>query len=119
VVEALAELVKNAAQTPGASRIDILASRAGEDLAVEVVDDGEGIPEDILFRVSEPFFSTRGRAGLGLTIARDAVEAAGGSLQLASRPGIGTRARIVLPAHRQDDADEQLEAGGDELTEEA
>jgi signal transduction histidine kinase len=64
-----------------------------------VEDEGEGIPPERLARVFEPFFTTRPEGtGLGLPVARRIVHAMGGELDVASRPGGGTRVTVVLPA---------------------
>lgn len=69
-------------------------------IVVEIRDNGCGIDADVLPRVFDPFFTTRGvgkGTGLGLTLARDIVNAHGGSLELDSEPGVGTTATIRLP----------------------
>ncbi len=112
LTDAVAELLHNASQAANATRIDVRASRQGEHVSIDVVDDGEGIPDDLLERVLEPFFSSRGRSGLGLSTARAAVEAGGGTLQLWSRPGIGTTVQLLLPAADPgDDAYDAFDAG--------
>jgi signal transduction histidine kinase len=103
--QAIAEVVRNASQAEGATRIDIRASRLGDEVLIEVADDGEGVADDLLPRVREPFFSTRGRAGLGLTSAGESIEAGGGTLQIWSRPGIGTTVQILLPSQILDEED--------------
>ncbi len=68
---------------------------------IEVSDDGPGMSPQVMARAGEPYFTTRagtGALGLGLFVARGIAEAHGGCLELESRPGEGTRARIVLPA---------------------
>jgi two-component system OmpR family sensor kinase len=72
-------------------------------LIVTVDDRGPGVPESDLPAIFEPFF--RGGAGvktagfgLGLAIARRAIEAHGGNIQAMNRPGGGLRVEIVLPA---------------------
>jgi signal transduction histidine kinase len=87
--------------------------RAGCELPVgtrvvvcEVEDTGRGIPADLLPRVFDPFFTTKAPgegAGLGLAVSRRIVEQLGGYLEISSRLGHGTRARVVLP--------ERIEAG--------
>ena len=69
---------------------------------VHVEDSGPGIPEDQMDSVFEPFRRLdhargRGGSGLGLTIARQAVEAHGGTITLSNRPEGGLRATVVLP----------------------
>jgi len=67
----------------------------------DVVDAGRGIPRDLLPRVFDPFFTTRSAGegiGLGLAVSRRMIEQLGGYVEISSRLGSGTRARVVLPA---------------------
>jgi CheY-like chemotaxis protein len=69
-------------------------------VAIELSDNGPGLPADQLDRIFEPFFDTRpiGRgSGLGLPVCRELVAAAGGSIAVDSAPGRGTTIRVVLP----------------------
>ena len=66
----------------------------------EIQDTGRGIPADLLPRVFDPFFTTKAPgegAGLGLAVSRRIVEQLGGYLEISSRLGHGTCARVVLP----------------------
>ncbi len=96
---AVLNLLLNALQaTPAGGSITVETSQEGEQLAIEVRDSGEGIAPDKLGRVFDVFFTMReGGTGLGLPIARRIIEEHGGALTLASRPGAGTTARILLP----------------------
>lgn len=74
----------------------------GKDRAVRVVfaDDGPGVPEEILDKIFEPFFSTKGEGkgtGLGLYISRNIILEHDGVISAASREGAGTRFTIALP----------------------
>jgi two-component system NtrC family sensor kinase len=67
---------------------------------VEIQDCGRGIPEDLLARVFDPFFTTKPEGqgvGLGLAVVYGIVEAHGGTIELSSKPGKGTTARVILP----------------------
>ncbi len=76
----------------------------GAALVIRVRDEGPGIPEEELERVFEPFYrleSSRNRdtggSGLGLSIARDVIQAHGGSLILQNLPVRGLEAIVSLP----------------------
>ena len=67
---------------------------------IEVEDNGVGIPEDVLPNIFDPFFTTKGPdkgTGLGLSVSRSIVEEFGGTVQIRSTPGEGTKATICLP----------------------
>ena len=71
---------------------------AADFLVVEVEDDGPGIPEDVLPRLFEPYFSTKtSGTGLGLAICKRAVEDLGGSIAVRSAAGKGTTVTVRLP----------------------
>jgi signal transduction histidine kinase/CheY-like chemotaxis protein len=68
--------------------------------AITVSDDGSGMPDDVVARVFEPFFSTkreRGGTGLGLSMVRWFAEQAKGNVRIASRVGHGTTVTLSLP----------------------
>jgi len=68
-------------------------------------DEGSGISERDLGRLTEPFFTTRtdaGGTGLGLSISRSIVERHGGSMRFESQLGSGTTVTIRVPAIRQE-----------------
>jgi signal transduction histidine kinase len=68
---------------------------------VLVEDNGKGIAEEHLPRIFDPFFTTKpvGQGtGLGLAIAHQIVEQHGGLIRVASKPGVGTRFLVALPA---------------------
>ena len=98
----LLNLLKNAAEAMEAARggrIEVEARGEGERVVVEVRDEGkglDGVDREQLFR---PFFTTKeGGTGLGLVIARSAMEAAGGTLALRPREDRqGAVARVELP----------------------
>lgn len=73
---------------------------AGPYVAIEVSDDGGGIPQETIARVFDPFFSTkaeRGGTGLGLSMVRWFAEQTGGVAELESTVGKGTTVTLLLP----------------------
>jgi signal transduction histidine kinase len=69
-------------------------------VAVEIFDNGHGIPAEVLPKIFDPFFTTKevGKGtGLGLSICYKIVEGHGGRINVQSRPGVGTRFTVTLP----------------------
>lgn len=103
VGEALRLLTMNAFEAvPEGGRVEIAARQDPTDThaEIEIVDDGSGMDPETAERACDPFFSGReaGRGiGLGLPKALRLIEANGGRLRIASRPGHGTRCRVSLP----------------------
>jgi signal transduction histidine kinase len=75
------------------------SSQADEWLCIEVADQGYGMDGNTLSRAPEPFYSgfSPPRLGLGLVFARLAARAHGGHVELESKPGQGTIARLIVP----------------------
>jgi two-component system osmolarity sensor histidine kinase EnvZ len=99
----LSNLVDNAVRYGGGVRLR--AWREAEQIAIAVEDDGPGVPEEALDRMTAPFERlepSRGRqtggAGLGLAIVKALAASQGGSLSIANRPEGGLQAVIRLPA---------------------
>jgi signal transduction histidine kinase len=99
---AVRNLVENGVKYGGSVRVTV--RKVNGHPAIEVADRGPGIPEAELAAVLEPFVRLEasrsretGGSGLGLTLARAAAQAHGGSLELENRPGGGLLARICLP----------------------
>jgi signal transduction histidine kinase len=95
-------LIKNAAYAihdRSAGRITISIETSGNRALVKVSDNGCGIEPDVLPRIWDPFFTTKGNAGngLGLDVSRKFVEAHQGTIVCQSQPGAGTTFEIRLP----------------------
>lgn len=98
-------LLENARKYSGPRSIVRLCARSdGGELTVEVSDQGIGIDQADLQNVFTPFFRTdRSRArqtggvGMGLALARRVVEAHGGTIDVESQPGQGTKVRFRIP----------------------
>jgi signal transduction histidine kinase len=83
--------------------------QSGEWLCIEVADQGYGMDGTTLLRAVEPFYSgfSPPRLGLGLEFARLAARAHGGHVEIESKPGQGTVARLLVPMNV---SKEELEA---------
>jgi two-component system sensor histidine kinase RegB len=96
---ALRGLVRNALQASSAV-VEVRAKEHSQALLLEIEDHGSGMSADLLTKVGEPFFTTKEPGhgmGLGVFLARALCERLGGSLELSSKPGQGTLARVLLP----------------------
>ncbi len=98
-------IINNAAQAiassgkPGTVQVHGRAWLGG--IAVDIADDGPGIPEEHQGRVFEPFFTTKPEGegtGLGLSICQGIIKEHGGRIRLRSAPGQGATFTIELPA---------------------
>lgn len=104
--QAVVNVVVNAAQACAgipAGRVRVRSAlarrRPGRVLELSVEDNGPGIAPELLDRVLEPLFSTKGfGVGLGLPIAHNVMDQHGGELELHRPPGGGTRVVLWLPA---------------------
>ncbi|MEZ4366671.1 MAG: ATP-binding protein [Kofleriaceae bacterium] len=99
--QCLINLVRNAAEAladrPGGT-IRLVTRRLEAGLAIEVIDDGPGIPADLRPRLFDPFFTTKaGGTGLGLAISQQIARDHGGQLQVESDPGAGATFRVIVP----------------------
>ncbi len=110
--EVIMELLANARDAmEGKSGEKVLGIRtllASEDgrrkVAIEVRDNGQGIPEEIRDKIFEPFFTTKDMGkgtGLGLSICYGIVEDHGGTMEVESEPGRFTVFRVLLPVHAE------------------
>jgi signal transduction histidine kinase len=97
--EVLVNLLENARNaTREGGGVLVHAQRAEEGgVLIRIVDDGAGIPEELMPKVFEPHFSSRTTGtGLGLAIVRRLVESWGGAVSLGSSPEEGTVVSLAL-----------------------
>jgi signal transduction histidine kinase len=107
--QALANLVDNAIKyTPSGGRVTISAYQQEDHQIVIVTDTGAGISATDKARLFEKFYRARSRetfdvrgSGLGLAIVKSIVEQHGGSVQVDSRLGTGSRFTVALPLRSQ------------------
>lgn len=103
--QVLINLLANAVRfSPVGGSVRVEVTDHDRRVSVAVVDDGPGISPELLDRLFVPFdrlgadAGREGGAGLGLVLARRLSEAMGGTLELDSTVGVGTRATVSLPA---------------------
>ncbi|WP_368654911.1 ATP-binding protein [Ornithinibacillus sp. 4-3] len=92
-------LIKNAIEVSEADTKVVVISRKKEDcIEIDVVDEGPGIPESIIHKIGEPFFTTRnGGTGLGIMITKQILKHHESKLEILSNESKGTIFRICFP----------------------
>jgi PAS domain S-box-containing protein len=104
LLQVILNLIQNAVQAMGdGGEVAIHARPIGNPptsrVEIEISDTGAGIEPEHLPHLFEPFYTTRPKGtGLGLFVAHGIVQRHGGSIEVVSAPGRGTRFRILLPA---------------------
>jgi len=95
-------LASNAIEAlPAGGTVCLQLTEAGENVRLDISDDGPGMSSDVRARVFEPYFTTkRSGTGLGLSLVKQAVNGLGGEIQLESEPEQGTRFIVQLPRAR-------------------
>jgi signal transduction histidine kinase/CheY-like chemotaxis protein len=85
---------------PSGGTLTVRAQREGDDVCIQIIDHGVGMPPEVVERALEPFFTTKGPGrgtGLGLSMAYGVATAAGGNLFIDSKVSEGTVVTIRLP----------------------
>ncbi len=111
----LVNLLANAAEVARAGTIVRLRACGDEagNTRISVLDEGPGLPPEVLDRVFDPFFTTKEHGtGLGLTIAHRLVEAHGGELTARNRTGQGAEFIITIPSGADRHSSETGQAAG-------
>ena len=92
------------ADRPG--RMLVRSYREDEWVIAEIVDEGTGVSEEVLARLPEPFFTTKGEGGtgLGLTVAHKVIAQHSGTIGFESESGVGTSVTVRLPLRQSEPA---------------
>lgn len=98
--QAFFNIVQNAIQSRAAGlELQVSSSYENAEIVIQIVDNGCGIAAHNLTRIFEPFFTTHdvgNGTGMGLTVAREIIRNAGGSIEIDSREGSGTTVILRL-----------------------
>lgn len=100
VLNLLANALDALEAADGGGRIEVLLEVSGDEVHLGVRDDGPGVEQELLERVSDLFYTTKdvGRGtGLGLALVHNVVASHGGSVHLSNLDGGGLEVRLVLP----------------------
>ncbi|MEW5815817.1 MAG: HAMP domain-containing sensor histidine kinase, partial [Spirochaetota bacterium] len=92
----LENILKNALES-SSTRVQVFLEAGKTRIEMKVIDNGEGIPDEIQGKIFDPFFTSKTKgSGIGLSISRRFVEAAGGKLEVGRANGSGTEVKILL-----------------------
>lgn len=114
IEQVFVNLIVNAAQAIPDHRkglIRVMTRMDGEDVVIEVEDNGKGMDEKTQKQIFDPFFTTKrakGGTGLGLAIAFRIIEEHSGSISVKSKPGEGTTFTIRIPAGKDGVSDRMV-----------
>lgn len=100
----LGHLVQNAIEaTPRSGEVTIRVAASGGKVSVEIADTGAGMSEQFIReRLFTPFESTKSAGmGIGVFESREYIHELGGTLEVASTPGIGTSFKVILPLYQE------------------
>ena len=101
VEQVLVNVLVNACEATapgGVVTVETHYAAAARAVEVHVKDTGAGMSEAVLKKAFDPFFSTKGRLGIGLAAARDLLRRSGGDIRIESRAGKGTDVFMAMPA---------------------
>jgi len=80
--------------------VSLSTKRMSDKIEITVTDNGNGIPQKIIDKIFQPFFTTKPTGqgtGLGLSLSYDIIKAHGGQIRVESKEGGGTKFYVVLP----------------------
>jgi signal transduction histidine kinase len=86
---------------PNGGTIGLTVAANGKMVTINFDDEGEGIPEEVLEKIWDPFFTTKEMGtGLGLGVVKNIIESHGGSIQILNRIEGGARVTVELPVEQ-------------------
>ena len=97
--QVLINLLKNSIEAKS-KEIHLWTNLTNQSLEVYIEDNGEGMKEEVMKRMMEPFYTTKRKGtGLGVSLSNEIVLAHQGKLEYRSKVGVGTRVKITLPLY--------------------
>lgn len=101
--QAFLNVLINAMQAmPGGGKIYVSITSHDNMITIHFEDEGQGIPENLLEKIWDPFFTTKEKGtGLGLGIVKNIIESHGGKLHISNRQSCGARVTVEIPVRRE------------------
>jgi signal transduction histidine kinase len=94
-------LINGMQSMPGGGKIFVGITCINDTVNIVFEDEGTGIPEELLKKIWDPFFSTKDKGtGLGLGIVKNIIEAHNGAIQISNRQTRGARVFVTIPAQQ-------------------
>jgi signal transduction histidine kinase len=84
-------------------KVTIVTKKLNYKIEISVADNGNGIPQNIVDKIFQPFFTTKPTGqgtGLGLSLAYDIIKTHGGEIKVETKEGEGSEFKIQLPAKK-------------------
>ncbi|MBH5320516.1 PAS domain S-box protein [Paenibacillus sp. GSMTC-2017] len=93
-------LLKNAIEAmPGGGSVHISIQKKSSNIAISITDEGIGIPEDMISKIGDPFFTAKETGtGLGIMVSQRIINSHQGTLDIQSQVNVGTSVKLTLPA---------------------
>lgn len=101
-------LLKNAIEAmPGGGSAHISIQRKGDRIAISITDEGVGIPEELISKIGDPFFTAKETGtGLGIMVSQRIIASHHGTLDIQSQVDVGTSVKVTLPALKKEPEEE-------------
>ncbi len=111
-----ADNARKANESAGRKKVDILGKLEGDKYIISIIDEGTGIPEEELGKITEAFYMVdksrarkQGGAGLGLALCKQIMEQLGGTIEFESKVGEGTKIILTLKGKEITEEEEENE----------
>lgn len=105
-------LLKNAIEAmPGGGHVHISIQRKNMSIAIAITDEGIGIPEEMISKIGDPFFTGKETGtGLGIMVSQRIINSHQGTMDIQSQVNVGTSVKLTLPALKVEEEQTKLEA---------